>query len=334
MGKWVGRLFYAILLIFMTFFIIQSAYDARSNAYLLENMSEYYDDEAQFFVGINTILDLDYITNDPIAPVYSDTTDEHRLTFQIYGIGYTDAEGNHLDGMMIFVNDVLIYEKDEDTGFYKVVENPYIRLTIYTDELQEDSTEPVSYTSEGMNFSAGFIFDQESNEVAYDLTKDDGTMATITRIDVDYSNGATNDDGNIIYSAESMMIVSSQPVDDPVFDDGLKITDFSYDPESYRLSDDITSWPITDAEATTFNIMIDHDDITDYNWHMIRVYLLYAGFVIIVTYLLFFHKKVMENVRKKRSPKGKDNVIDAEITDNEPVQPIFKDEEPKSEDGK
>ncbi len=334
MGKWIGRFLYAIIIIYMTFVIIQSANGARSNAYLLENMSEYYNDETQFFKGVNTLLGLDYITYEPIAPVYTDTTREHRLTFQIYGIGYTDQEGIHLDGMMIFVNDVVIYEKNEETGFYKLLENPYIRLTIFTDELQENSTEPVSYTSVGMNFSAGFVFDQVSSEVAYDLTKTDGSLAKITRVDVDYSNGATNADGSLIYSPESIMIVASQPVDDPVFDDSIKITDFNYDPESYRLSDDITTWPVTDAEASTLNLMTDHDDITAYNWHMIRVYLLYAGFVIIVTYLLFFHKKVMGLIHTKRTQKNKDNDIETESVDDHLVEQIFKDPEYREKDGK
>ncbi len=333
MGKWIGRLFYAILIVFMTFFIIQSAFDARSNAYLLENMTDEWDNEAQFFKGVNTLLDLDYMTSDPIIPAYVDDTGAHRLTFQLYGIGYTDQEGNHLEGLMIFINDIVIYEQDERTGFMEQVENPYIRLTIYTDELIENSTDTVVYTGfEGQNFAAGFVFEQASEEVAFDLEKSDGTIATITRIDVDYSNGASNG-GSLVYATESVMIIANETVEDPVYDDSLKISDFSYDPEAYRLADDITAFPVTDAEASSLNLFIDRDDITAYNWEMIRIYLLYAGFVIIITYLLFFHKKTMAMIRAKRSAKKTNMNDEKEIIDAEPVESIFKDVEPE-EDGK
>lgn len=333
MGKWIGRIIYAILLIFVTFFVMSGANDARSNAYLAENMSNNWDDEEEFFVGINTLLNLDYITEEPIIPAYVDDTGKHQLTFQIYGIGYTDTDGNHLDGVMLFVNDLLIYEEDETSGLYKKVENPYVRLTIYTDEPIEDSADFVSYSGfEGQNFSAGFLFDQESVEIAYDLTMDDGSLATITRIDIDYSNGSS-DGTDLIYKPESLMIISDTLVDDPVFEDSIKISDFSYDAADYRLQDQLTTWPVTDAEADALNLFIERDDITAYNWDMIRVYLIYGLFVIIVTYLLFFHKKTMQYIYAKRAAKKGNQDSDGNKLNPDVIGPIFKDE-PVEEDGK
>ncbi len=351
MGKWVGRLFYAIVIVFMTFFIIQSAYDSRSNAYLVENMNGEWDNEAQFFKGVNTLLDLDFMTADPITTAYVDNAGEHQLTLQFFGIGYTDQAGNHLDGIMVFVNHVKIFEPDGTTGRLKEVETPYIKLTIYTDEpLNATSTDTVSYSGfEGQNFAAGFLFDQESEEVAYDLTyyvDQDGNylssnsadipsdttsvpvIASITRVDVDYSNGESVG-GDFTYATESLMIVSNQVIDDPVFDDSFKFTDFSYDPQLYRLQDDLTEWPVKEAEKTALNLFTDRDDLSAYNWEMVRVYLLYAGFVLIVTYLLFFHKKTMIYIRTRRNAKKNNNIIDAEVVESKPQEQIFEDKEPK-----
>ena len=353
MGKWVGRIFYAILVIFMTFFVIQSAYDARSNAYLAENMTGEWDNEAQFFKGINTLLNLDYMTNESIIPAYVDDSGAHRLKLQLFGLGYTDNEGNHLDGVMIYINNIVIYERDEITNFMRRVENPFIRLTIYTDEPTDaTATDYVSYTGfEGQNFAAGFIFDQESSEIAYDLVyyvnsngdylssthepdRDEVPVyASITRIDVDYSNG-TSEDGAFVYETESLMIVSDQSVDDPVFDDSFKFSDFSYDPEDYRLEDDLNTWPVTVSQATALNLFIERDSIDDYNWHMIRVFLLYAGFVIIVTYLLFFHKKTMAYFRQRHAAKIDGDGSGKTAVDAKPTEQIFKDVEPKDEDGR
>ncbi len=315
MGKWVGRLFYAILVVFMTFFIIQSAYDSRNNAYLAENMTGEWDNEAQFFKGINTLLNLDYMTKEPIIPPYEDHEGEHQLTFQLYGIGYTDQAGNHLEGMMIFINDLKIYEINDETGLLELVENPVVRLTIFTDEPVDGSEDNNIYTGfGGTNFASGFVFEQQSDGIAFDLTTADGSIATITRIDVDYSNGESVG-GELVYNTESLMIVANEMVDDPVFEDSLKISDFSYDPEAYRLSDDISSYPISEADAETLNLFIERDDLTDYNWEMVRIYLLYAGFVIIITYLLFFHKKTMAHIKAKRANKKQLAPSEVEVVD-------------------
>lgn len=332
MNKWFGKILYAILIVFMTFFIIQSAYDARSNAYLVENMTNEWDNEEKFFTGINTLLNLDYITNEPIIPAYVDNTGSHKLTVQLYGIGYTDSEGNHLDGLMIYVNNLSIYNLDTDTGLLKKVENPYIKLTIYTDEIVDG--EPVSYSGfEGQNFAAGFMFDQVSAEVAYDLTKDDGTLANITRIDIDYSDGATVG-GELVYKPESLMILSNTAVDDPVFDDSLKITDFSYDPATYRLQNEITSYPVTSEQALALNLFTNRDDLADYNWQMIRIYLIYAAFVVIVTYLVFFHKKTVQYVRDKKAAKKRGLEGDSLVVEAEVSEQIFKEPEEVDKDGK
>jgi len=67
---------------------------------------------------------------------------------------------------------------------------------------------------------------------------------------------------------------------------------------------------------------------------MIRVYLLYAAFVILVTYLLFFHKKTVQFFKDKRAAKKQAENGETVVIDAKPAEQIFKEPEPDKQDGK
>lgn len=323
MLKWLVRFLYIMIISIATVYVYGSANYSRLEAYYSAYMQDSLDDTDTYLKGINTLMGIDYY-KEISSMSYTSDDDQFALTLGVYAIGATFNETLY-DGVMIFVNDVVITQGGE-----RLVD-PILKLSVTL-------SEPTYKSGDTFIDVATVIFDP-TKEFPYSYVPavfllkadnylkviDSEIVAMIERLSVAYSDGTTDDDG-IVYSDTLLFMGASEVIADAAH---IKISDFDVATDSYSLSELFAGTQPTETEIASLGLVTTRGDLAEFNGLIWRTMIIYALIVLALTYVLFFHKFVMEKIAEKRSiapASGDKKIINAE--------PIFKDVDPTKEDGK
>ncbi|QWB95892.1 hypothetical protein KHQ89_08305 [Mycoplasmatota bacterium] len=332
--KWIGRIIYIFVVLFAALYVAQIGYIARNNKYYVEEIQDHWNDTEIFLNGVSTLQFLEYYQETPLY-TYAVDTDDLSFDLNIYAVGTTYSDVFY-DGIMVFVNNIEIYEDDV------LVENPIIKLTVNTsedtilidEEYQNQGSVVYDPSTESFYSNAPILmlFDVDGNLINSNGTEDDSSddlVSTIERITLDYSNRSTNEDNayqfNTDLNGEALFIAQTSTVTDNAMytDDTLLI-----EASDYQLSEQFSDETFTDSDVTTLGLITDHGDLTIYQWELIKYIVVYAVAVFILTYFIFFHKLVKAKRQRDRQGNNEDGTPKMS-------EPIFKDYVPKeNEDGK
>jgi len=324
MLKWLVRFLYIMIISIATVYVYGSANYSRLEAYYTEYMQEALDDTDTYLEGINTLMGIDYYRE--ISSVsYTSLDDQYQMTLGIYAIGATFNDTLY-DGVMIFVNDVVITENGE------IISDPILKLSVKL-------SEPTYKSGETFTDVATVVFDP-TKEFPYSYVPavfllkadnylkivDSDVIATLDRLTIAYSIGETDESGAYEYNETLLFAGADELISDAAH---IKIDDFMITTESFSISALLEGDQPTEAEITTLGLVTARGDLKEFNGLIWRTMIIYALVVIALTYVLFFNKYVMEKIKEKRAskdPMGPKKIIDAE--------PIFKDIDHSKEDGK
>jgi len=274
------------------------AFFSKLQAYYEEHVVENINDEVVFFKGINTLMGLDYYRESPL--LYEKTIDEgnYQLRISIRSVGAT-SESTPIDGFAILVNNVKILEDEVE------VENPIIRVTVQLDantllvgdefsnrgSIFYNPEQPFAY----YNVPILFLFDT----VNYMKDAETEAISSIERIEVSYSNGSQDSDNNYIFNSSFIFLATTGPNDEAVLGNN-KDEAFFLDQNLYQLQNQFEGDTPSETELVAFSLNTDRDDLGAYNHLVWRTMAIYILVVTLVTYLLFFHKRVREHFRMKK----------------------------------
>jgi len=324
MLKWVGRILYIIMISLLSLQIYSYAYYSKLQEYYMDHVEENLNNNEAYLNGINTLMGIDYYRESPILYSFSSTAGDYQFSVNVYAVG-VNAKDLYYDGLMIFVNNVSI-TKDS-----AVIEDPILKISVELDqatllvgeELSDtgsiyfDPSQPFAY----YNVPVLFLFDADD----YLKVPDEDAFAVINRILVEYSDGEKDEDNALIFDDSALFIASREVISDAAYH---KDTTLTINVDDYRLRDDFADQIPTDAEIIAFGLNADHGDLDAYNWTVWKIMLIYITLVIVVTYLLFFHKMVREHFKTK-------NYIPRNNTGNTiTAEPIFKDPDINQKDGR
>ncbi len=326
MLKWVGRILYVIVISLLSLQVYSFAFYSKLQEYYTDHVAENINDDAVFLEGINTLMGIEYYRESPVLYEYinDDDTDDNQLTVRVYAVGIM-SDNIYYDGYVILVNDIHITENGV------ALENPMIKINIELDAstlmVDEETTnrgsvyfdpeQPFAY----YNVPILFLFDAED----YLKIPDEDVFANLSRIEIEYSNRELDEDGKIIYNESLLFLATTDATSESALN---KDATLAIDPNEYRLRALFADEMPSDAEIASFNLVTDRGDLSPYSWTVWRTMIIYVLAVAIVTYFLFFHKKVREYYKTKNYGvrKEESNAVDAE--------PIFKDIDYKDKNGK
>ncbi|HAX03929.1 MAG: hypothetical protein A2Y45_07575 [Tenericutes bacterium GWC2_34_14] len=298
MLKWILRFFYIMIVSVATLYVYGSANYGRLEAYYEAYMADEIDNDDVYLTGINTLMNLAYYKQDPVYS-YTSASDTHNLKLSVYAIGIQN-EGVYLDGIMIFVN-----ELDVIDGEGNPIENPIIKVTAHlsdktynlNDELVDTPSIVFDSTKEFPYSYAPTLFLVYAED--YLLIPETNTYAMIERISVSYSDGTRDESGQYEYDTTWLLDVANGDPGEAAYN---KVTDFTLDETSFRLTE-IYGEELTAEEITTLGLVTDRGDLKEFNGVIVKTMVIYTLIVMALTYVLFFHKYIMEKVREKKFEK-------------------------------
>jgi hypothetical protein len=276
-----------------------------------------------YLKGLSTILGLDYYQSSPLY--YFDDEGHEDVSFKlgIYHVGATDGK-DLLSGFLIYLYDVEI--KDE---LDEVIEKPIIKLTVTFDQATQKSGDEyvnfastIFYPDNTLSIPFLYMFDIEDEL----KLKDEDVYANINRIAIEYSNGDKDDDGKYVYNDNFLFLA----VDQATNDEPSHVTELGFllTSAEYRVRQQFNEPIPTEDEMVTFGLVDDKFSLQPYNWIIWRTLIIYALIIMVISYFLFFHKKIME---KRKFRKLDESIANPRTVD---AEPIFKDSDQNQKDGK
>jgi hypothetical protein len=295
MLKWVGRVLYIVLILYLTYQVYGFAYFAKLQSYYEEVVLETMDEDLAYLEGMVTLMGLDYVQRAPLY-TYENLTGDYQLKVAVHAIGAT-VEDELIDGFLIFVNNLSITEDGA------AIVNPAIKITVgLSDESLYDGE---TYISEGSryynpdnpfsyyNVPVLLLFETEN----FLKIPDSETIATVESISVTHISQNPDNNGEDGFSTQPMFIANTSQIDEAVHGDNKDT--LILDPEGYRLSDDFADGYPTQTELEAYDLSAEKGDMSGYNGVIFRTMSIYLLFVIVISYFLFFHKSVRERMRMR-----------------------------------
>jgi hypothetical protein len=285
MLKWVGRVLYIVLILYLTFRMYGFAYVAKLQSYYAEVVVETIDDDLAYLEGIATVMGLDYVQRTPLY-TYENLSGDYQLRVAVHTVGVNDGD-NLIDGVLIFVNNLSITEKNLPT------EEIPINITVSLSDatFRDGDTDTDKVSSKGGHFLILY-------EIEGSLISDDSeTIATVESISVTHISQNPDNNGEDGFSTQPMFIANTSQIDEAVHGDNKDT--LILDPEGYRLSDDFADGYPTQTELEAYDLSAEKGDMSGYNGVIFRTMSIYLLFVIVISYFLFFHKSVRERMRMR-----------------------------------
>jgi hypothetical protein len=327
MLKWIGRILFIVIVAVLALQVYGISYYSMLDAYYVEYVAEHMDDDDTYLHGITTLMGLDYYRMSPLLYDSSEhivEDENYQLRLTIRAVGATENDVS-IDGLMIFVNNVRIIEDGVE------VENPIIRITV----MLSDSTLRVgeSKTDRGSvfynpsqpfayynyyNVPLVFLFDTEN----YLLNPDTDEIAQIERIEVSYSNGELNETNEFSFNPQLLFVASRETYDEAVLGQN-KHENFDFDASLYKLREQFSADKPSEDDIILFDLMTERGDLSEFNGIIFRNILIYVLVVSLLTYLIFFHRRVRESIQTKKYQQK------AEESKKLGHLPIFRDPEEK-----
>jgi hypothetical protein len=305
MLKWIGRILYVVVIFILTIQIYSFAYFSKLQNYHDDKIADLIDDDIAYMEGLNTLMGIDYFRVTPTLYEYSgESTDDensYRLDVSVYAVGASSEEAS-FDGYAILVNNISIIEAGEE------ILDPIIRITAELDqqtlmvdeELSDrgsvfyNPAQPFAY----YNIPVLFLFDTDN----YLRDPESGDIASLERIEVNYSKGEKDDDGNFIFSDIPLFIASTSEISEAALGD-LKDPNLMIDSEIYQIRDGFEDQLPSDTDVQTLNLNTTRSDLSAYNGVIWRTMGIYTLIIALLTYLVFFHRRIREHIRTKNEPK-------------------------------
>jgi hypothetical protein len=295
MLKWILRFFYIMIISVATLYVYGSANYGRLEAYYEAYMADEIDNDDVYLTGINTLMNLAYYKQTPVY-TYESASDTHNLKLSVYAIGIQN-EGVYYDGIMVFVNQIDVQDKDANK-----IENPIIKITAHLsdktyklgDELVDnpsvvyDSTKNFPYSYAPTLF---LVFAEDYLQIP-----DTETFATLDRISVSYSDGSRGEDGQYVYDTTWLYVGAMGDVGEAAYN---KVTDFTLDQSAFRLSETFGE-ELSAEEIASLGLITARGDLKEFNGVIVKTMAIYTVIVMALTYVLFFHKYLMEKIREKK----------------------------------
>lgn len=322
MLKWILRFFYIMIISVATLYVYGSANYGRLEAYYNTYMADEIDNDTAYLNGINTLMNLEYYQQNAVYS-YTSTDESQKLKLSVHAIGINN-DGAYYDGLMIFVNQLDLKSDD------KTIEKPIIKITAHL----SDKTYKLNDT---MVDNPSIIFDS-TKEFPYSyaptlflvyaedylLIPETENFATINQITVSYSDGTRGEDGQYVFDTTLLFAGSNVEMPEAAYN---KATNLVLNESSLRLSETYGD-DLSDDEIATLGLITERGSLKEFNNIIVRTMVIYSLIVIALTYILFFHKLVVEKIKSKRFDKQ------SVTTESPKVQEaIFKDIE-YTEDGK
>lgn len=305
MIKWLGRIVFVIIVGLLTVQIYYFAYYSKLQEFYAEHMAQNVDDDDLYLRGMNALSDIDYYQDMPIYRYQSENPD-YLFNFSVRAIGAQIANDKkdriRVDGLMFYMNNIRI----------KDYEHPVIRITLTLDQasiiVRDEKGKDSLIDSIEMVYNSGASF-PESNIPVLFLLKTEGsmiipettTLANVSMIKLEYSSGVPTPDGKSFdYDPKALFIASVSPVSEGAY---MKDESFFISEESYSLSHLFVDNIPTQDDIISFGLITERESLSAYNGIVWRTMIGYTLIVALVSYMLFFHKKVMENYKAKRDAK-------------------------------
>ena len=302
MLKWFLRILYFIVIAVLSLQVYGYGYFQQLEAYYVDNLEPYLEDEVTYMEGMNTLLGLSYFSEDADLFDISITEGDIQYRFSIRTVGaVTDDVG--VDGYAMMISDIHITHEGN------VLERPIIKMTVEMTEdtflvdgnytniktLIYDIDNPFSF----QNIPVFFMFDYDG----YNVIPESESFANIARIEILY--GWVKED---IYefSPVPIFLATQMPNNEAAM---YKTTDFSIS-NDYRLMQLFENNNPDEIQIATYNLNTTRDDINTYSYILTRIIVIFLVAVFVVTYFLFFHGSVMRYFKKKkamRQPKIENN---------------------------
>lgn len=317
MLKWILRFFYVVIMMIAAMFVYASSNFERVEKYYEDIMRDNINQEEDYFIGINTVNGLDYVQKNAGYSFVS-THDTHKITVSLHAIGAT-IDGKKIDGVMVFFNAYEIYENNvllEEIVFEIKADLSEKTYKGANSELTDQATTYFTTTGKLRNTWLPVLFLLYTDNFL--AIPNSTNFAIIEGIQINYSNGEKNDDGQLIF--QPLYSGHSSPSSLAFNQD----ENFSYDADTYQLSKVIGD-ELSDDEIASLGLITERASLRPYTGIVIRNMAIFFVIFSALTYVLFFHKRVMEMRRAKQNPPittGKTPVV---------KEAIFKDVVPKDE---
>jgi len=301
MIKWLGRTVYFIIIILLTVQIWFFAYQSKLQQFYEEYMAEYVDDNATYLVGLNTLADIDYHQETPIYSFSSEDPD-YQFDVNVHAIGALitnqDNEQERVDGLLFFINKINI----------KTIEEPIIRFTLTLDQnsitVRDNEGNDVLTNKVQMIYNPKLDFPSSNIPVLF-LVKTEGSLvipevgilSNVKTLKIEMSDGVTDTNDQFIFDPKALFIASNELVSEGAY---VKDDQLSINPEDYSLRTLFADVNPSESEINTYGLITDREDLNQYNGIIWRTMIGYGLMVVLITYLLFFHKNVMIKRREKK----------------------------------
>lgn len=301
MIKWLGRTVYLIIVLLLTVQIYFFAFQSKLQEFYSEHMAAYVDDNDMYLKGMNALADIDYYQKTPIYSFHSEDSD-YQFDVNVHAIGamVTNQENEqvNVDGLLFFINKVNI----------KNIELPIIRLTLTLDQssviVRDANGENTLSNKIQMEYNPKLEFPRSNIPVLFLvntegslIVPDVGIQSNIQMIKIEFSDGTKDDNDIIIYDAKALFIASNGLVSEGAY---VKDDQFEISEEDYSIRSNFIDTLPSDEEVITYNLVTDREDLRQYNGIIWRTMIGYGFMIILITYLLFFHKNVMIKIREKK----------------------------------
>ena len=304
MWKWIGRILYILFVIFLSTWVYSVSYFSKLQAYYDDYIRDHINDNETFLKGVNTLLQTDYIQTSPLLYSFNQNEGDFQLNVSVYAISATENDVR-FDGFMIFVNQVSVMHNNE------ALENPVIKITVTLDQetllvdgqpsnegtIQFVPSNPFSFS----NLPTIFLFDN----ARFLEDSETGVISQLMSIAVYYSDGSIDSENRFVYEPRPIFLATTQPSDEIVLGNN-KVSDLSIDQSLYQLRFMFADEFPSDEEILLYNLNVDRDSLSAYNFLVWRTMIIYVTFLLLVTYFLFVHKTVMTLIRQKRAQSNPD----------------------------
>ena len=297
MLKWILRFFYIMIISVATLYVYGSANYGRLEAYYAKYLANDLDNDTTYLNGINTLMNLAYYQETPVYQFQSDS-ETHHLKLSIHAIGITNKDV-YYDGLMIFVNELEIYQDEA------LIEKPILQITAHLSD--------ATYKSNNELIKSPSIIYDSTKEFPYSYAPtlflvyapdylqipDTESFSTIERIDVSYSDGTKGEDGKFVFDTNYLFTGSDHVIDENAYN---KVSDLSLDASDFRLTQTYGE-ELSQNEIETLGLVTDRGSLKEFNGVIVKTMAIYTLIVLALTYILFFHKMVVEKIKEKRYSK-------------------------------
>ena len=322
--KWVGRILFAVVIGLVSYMTVMMSIQTRYEKYYYRETADISDPDEydRFLIAFNSSvifrnggydqsyhkMEKLYNFNDKVtnSAIEGDDQTEYSIDFSVYAITLFDSKGKEtpLD-LFCFIFKDIKYNTALPSETPKIVSNGAITYNLkLSSPVNGADDKPIDKLDQSLsqNIEGRYAIFFRTR----DLTKKEGEgYADI--ISIEFTFNTTNSDGETV-PVKLLSLVNKNPLDNPPTEALVPAVDkfpaddekrsFILSRDKLHLSEEVS--PQEAMEDNNVHYYYKYIEFKDFNWVLWRNISILVVVSLAVTYLLFFHKKVMENVSQKR----------------------------------